>query len=408
MALMAALAGAGALAAAWAVSGADHSAGALDARALVVQPRAVGGIRAVTGMWSVLGDDGSYPLAAAFRGKPVPGKIAFIASYAGLAGPARGTSVEALAVVLPDAVTARRLLANTSRLEGFVGDAAASLSPAHPPGGADAAVGGSDVHGTVAPRPVAILAWTNGRLYGYVTTSGEDARVRARRMAEAQEVRFEQALGGERLGVDPTLLAPAPGLAPPFPPPAGTTVHPTALVPRISRPGRYTLSSLGAGRLDFSPAAGETGVQFPVELALPPAPRGRWLWRVTTHVVVRLAAHARVGPVEISPRVSGTGGPGAELVVARDLGSGRTLLVEETRGTAGATSLEVAVSAMMGGSPSPRQHALVGFSMGSLSTGGGRALERVTVLPDSAIEIFDDPAKIGREAMRTTLSRAVP
>ena len=395
------------LAAAWAVSGADHPAGALDARALVVQPRAVGGIRAVGGMWSVLGDDGSYPLAAAFRGKPVPGKIAFIASYAGLAGPARGTSVEALAVVLPDAVTARRLLATTSRLEGFVGDAAASLSPAHPPGGADAAVGGSDVHGTVAPRPVAILAWTNGRLYGYVTTSGEDARVRARRMAEAQEVRFEQALGGERLGVDPSSLAPAPGLAPPSPP-AGTTVHPTTLVPRISRPGRYTLGSLGVGRLDFSPAAGETGVRFPVEFALPPAPRGRWLWRVTTHVVVRLAAHARVGPVEISPRVSSMGGPGVELVVARDLGSGRTLLVEETRGTAGATSLEVAVSAMMGGSPSPRQHALVGFGLGSVSTGGGRALERVTVLPDSAIEIFGDPAKIGREAMRTTLSRAVP
>ena len=46
--------------------------------------------------------------------------------------------------------------------------------------------------------------------------------------------------------------------------------------------------------------------------------------------------------------------------------------------------------------------------MGFLSTGGGRSLERVTVLPDSAIEIFDDPAKIGRAAVRTTLSRALP
>jgi hypothetical protein len=379
-ALIAAVAGAGALAAAWAALAAVHPAGALDARALVVQPRAVGGIRAVTGMWSVLGDDGSYPLAAAFSGKPVPGKIAFIASYPGLAGSARGTSVEALAVVLPDAATARRLLASTSRLEGFVGDAAASLSPAHPPGRADAAVGGSDVHGTVTPGPVAIVAWTNGRLYGYVTASGEDARVRARRVAEAEEVRFEQALGGERLGVDPLLLAPARSLAPPFPPPAGKTVHPTATVPRISHPGRYTLRSLGAGRL----------------------------WRVSTHVVVQLAADARVGRVEVSPRVSRTGGPGAELVIARDLGSGRTLLVEETRGTASARSLEVGVSAMMGGHPSPRQHAFVGFGMTSLGTGGGRSLERVTVLPDSAIEIFDDPAKIGREAMRTTLSRALP
>jgi hypothetical protein len=264
------------------------------------------------------------------------------------------------------------------------------------------------VHGTVTPGPVAIVAWTNGRLYGYVTASGEDARVRARRVAEAEEVRFEQALGGERLGVDPLLLAPARSLAPPFPPPAGKTVHPTATVPRISHPGRYTLRSLGAGRLDFSPAAGETGVQFPVELALPPAPRGRWLWRVSTHVVVQLAADARVGRVEVSPRVSRTGGPGAELVIARDLGSGRTLLVEETRGTASARSLEVGVSAMMGGHPSPRQHAFVGFGMTSLGTGGGRSLERVTVLPDSAIEIFDDPAKIGREAMRTTLSRALP
>src|SRR4051812_28189701 len=94
----------------------------LDARALVVRPEAVGGVRTVRGAWNELGDDGSYPLADAFQGRRVPRNVAFTASYAGLAGSAVGTQVDALAVVLPDAGTARRLLRSSRRVEGFVGD----------------------------------------------------------------------------------------------------------------------------------------------------------------------------------------------------------------------------------------------------------------------------------------------
>jgi hypothetical protein len=408
LAPLAGIAMAVALVAACGTAGKRHAVARLDARALVVQPRAVGGVRVVRGSWPEFVDEGAHPLADAFRGKQVPPQIAFTAEYVGLAGSALNTQVDAIAVVLPDAATARRLLAETAQLEGFMGGVAAALNAADPPGDADAAVAGSDVHGTVTPEPVAIMAWTKGRLYGYVSTSGDRARARVAQIAQAQEARFAQALAGDRLTFDALLRPPEPGSLTPFPPPLGRTVHPTATVPRIDRPGRYSLTALGAGQLVFSPAKGETGIQFPVVLALPPTPRGRWLWRITTHVVVTLARGARIGQVQVSPHISHTGAPGAQLVVARDLGDGRTVLVEETRHTLTTTSLEVRVSAMMGGNPSPRQAALVGFAIGWNGAGAERSLARITVLPDSAIEVFDDPAKVGREAFSTTLSKARP
>ena len=45
---------------------------ALDARALVAQPRDVGGIRSVAGSWNQLGDEGVYPLADALQSKSAP------------------------------------------------------------------------------------------------------------------------------------------------------------------------------------------------------------------------------------------------------------------------------------------------------------------------------------------------
>jgi hypothetical protein len=384
------------------------SAGHLDARALVAQPRDVGGLREVTGSWNELADEGVSPLGDALGGKPPARHMAFVAGYAGLAGPALGADVDAMAVVLPDAATARRLLDRTRGVEAFVGGGPTGVSRAHPPGSADAAVAGAAAHGTVTGAPVAVSAWAKGRLYGYVWAAGPHARALAARVASAQESRFEQALGGDRLAVDPLLLP----VLPVVPARPGTTaqgriLNPSANVVRIDRPGRYTLRDLGAGTLTFSPSAGDAGVQFPVELALPQSPHGRWLWRITTHVIVKLAPRAPLGHLGVGPHIARVGGPGAGFVVARDLSNGRTYLIEETKHTTTSGSLEVRTSAMMGGNPSPRQQALFGFAVSSF-TGTEKAIESVTVLPDSAIEVFDDPAKIGCCAITTTVSKVRP
>jgi hypothetical protein len=143
-----------------------------------------------------------------------------------------------------------------------------------------------------------------------------------------------------------------------------------------------------------------------VTLALPPSSRGRWLWRITTHVIVKLAAHARLGRIEIYPHVANSGGPGAEFEVVSDLGNGHAVLVEETKRTITTESLEVRTTAMMGGTPSPRQQVLFGFAVSY--SGAKGALQHVTVLPDSSIEVFDDPAKIGCCAITTSVSKALP
>jgi hypothetical protein len=54
---------------------------------------------------------------------------------------------------------------------------------------------------------------------------------------------------------------------------------------------------------------------------------------------------------------------------------------------------------MLGGKPSPRQ--LTSFGFGSNWGRSLRAFSRVTILPDSAIEVFDDPAQIGKYAVAT-------
>jgi hypothetical protein len=316
-----------------------------------------------------------------------------------------GADVAAVAVVLPDKAVATRLFRDTKRLSGFVAAAVDSVSAVDPPGDADAAVAGAGAGGGPS-GPFTIVAWTRGRLYGYVSASGPAARALATRIASVQEGRFERALAGDRLASDATLDPSAAILQSPYPPQAGGTVHPTASVPRIPRPGRYTLRDLGAGRLTFSPAAGEDGIRFPVTLALPPSPRGRWLWRITTHVIVTLARHAQPGRLQVYPRISQTGGPGASFIVARDLGTGKPALIDEMKHTETTTSLEVSVSAMMGGNPSPRQTAMFGFDVSYIGAKG--ALARVTVLPDSAIEVFDDPAMIGEYAIKPGISRALP
>jgi hypothetical protein len=407
MALLATALAVAAVAAACGTSG-GGSARHLDARALVAQPRDVGGLRGVTGSWNELADGLVSPLADALGGTSAPPRnIAFVAEYAGLAGRALGADVDALAVVLPDAAAARRLLGFTGGVEGFVGGGAADVSKAAPPGDADAAVAGAAAHGTVTGAPVAVTAWTKGRLYGYVWASGPSARSLVARVASAEESRFERALGGDRMAFD-ALLRPVVPVAPPRPGAgaAGRVIHPAGPVPRIARAGRYTLPDLGAGTLTFSPAAGVAGAQFPVELALPHSARGRWLWRITTHVIVKLAPHAPLGRLGVEPHIANVGGPGAGFVVVRDLSNGRTYLIEETKHTTTTRSLEVRTSAMMGGNPSPRQQALFGFAVSSFY-GADKAIESVTVLPDSAIEVFDDPAKIGCCAITTSVSKAV-
>jgi hypothetical protein len=377
----------------------------LDARTLVAQPHDVGGLRTVGGSWNELGDDGSYPLSDALGGKLPRKHMAFEATYSGPAGNPAAGGVFALAVVLPDKVSARRLLRSTSGIEGFVGGAGVGVARAKPPGDADAALAGAAAVGTVMPGQVAVVAWTKGALYGYVSATGPTAKAMVARLAAAQETRFERALHGDHLAfdalLDPTTPAPAP-----FPAETGRTIHPAGAVPRIAGPGRYTLRDLGAGTLTFSPASGDDGIQFPVTLALPRSPRGRWLWRITTHVIVKLAAHAQLGSIAIYPHVAHSGGPGAGFLVIRDLSTGRTVLIEESKRTTTTASLEVRTTAMMGGNPSPRQQALFGFAVSY--SGAKGALESVTVLPDSAIEVFDDPAKIGCCAITTSVSKALP
>jgi hypothetical protein len=385
-------------------AGVSLAAGHLDARTLVAQPRDVGGIRVVIGSWNELGDDGVYPLADALGTKTVPPHLALLAGYSGVAGAALGADVNAMAVVLPDTAAARRLLADTRRVEGFVGGVGVDISKASPPGAADAAVAGASSNGATAPPgQVAITAWTKGALYGYVSATGPHAGALVARVAAAQEARFERALRGERLAFD-ALVDPVTPVAP-YPPEPGRVIHPSKQVPRIARAGRYTLRSLGIGPLTFSPARGDNGFQFPIVLALPPTHK-RWLWRITTHVVVKLAPRAPLGRVEISPHIGQTGAPGASFTVARDLTGGRSYLVEETKHTATTTSIEVEIRAMMGRSPAPRERALFGIAASFL--GAEHALESVTVLPDSAIEVFDDASKIGCCAITTSVSKAVP
>jgi hypothetical protein len=73
------------------------------------------------------------------------------------------------------------------------------------------------------------------------------------------------------------------------------------------------------------------------------------------------------------------------------------VMVEMTRHVATSGTFEVTASSMLGGNPSPRQDTTIGFIVRSFIS--RPAFTRVTVLPDSAIEVFDDPAQIGRYAV---------
>jgi hypothetical protein len=90
-------------------------------------------------------------------------------------------------------------------------------------------------------------------------------------------------------------------------------------------------------------------------------------------------------------------GPGADFDIARNLTTGRPGMVEMTRHVAPSRTFEVTASAMLGGNPSPRQDTTIGFIVRSFIS--QPSFTRVTVLPDSAIEVFDNPAKIGRYAV---------
>jgi hypothetical protein len=364
---------------------------ALDARALVAQPRDVGGIRTVDGAWSELGDDGVYPLADALQSKSAPRRdAAYLATYDGLVGADAGLHIASLAVVLPTMRAARRLLADSTRVEGFVGGDGAPLSSVRPTNGADAMESSATGSSTV-------IAWSKGRLYGMISVNGPGAASIADRLARAQEGRFEGALDAQNLSADPRL--PRSFVVPNLTQPSIKTVSPVGPPLRIDRPGLYTLADLGVGELTFEPSAGVGGVAVPVVLDLPPSPRGRWFWRSTTHAVVTLAAHAPTGPVEIEPFIAQTGGPGPSFIVAQDISDDRELLIETTRHLATPGSFEVTVIMMLGGEPSPRELTRFGFMI--RSDGPQGAFSQVTILPDSAIEVFDDPAMIGKSAGAT-------
>jgi hypothetical protein len=74
-------------------------------------------------------------------------------------------------------------------------------------------------------------------------------------------------------------------------------------------------------------------------------------------------------------------------------------LIETTRHLATPGSFEVTMTAMLGGGPSPQEITRLGFMI--RSDGSQGAFSQVTILPDSAIEVFDDPAKIGQSAITT-------
>jgi hypothetical protein len=243
-----------------------------------------------------------------------------------------------------------------------------------------------------------VIAWSEGRLYGMISVNGPDAASIADRLARAQEGRFERALGAQKVEADPRL--PRSFVVPNLTRPPIKTESPGRPPLRIDRPGRYTLADLGVGELTFEPSAGVGGVAVPVVLDLPPSPRGRWLWRSTTHAVVTLATHAPTGMVEIDPFIGETGGPGPSFVVAQDLSDDREFLIETTRHLATPGSFEVTVIAMLGGEPSPREE-LTRFGFAIRSYGPQGVFSRVTILPDSAIEVFDDPAMIGKSAITT-------
>jgi hypothetical protein len=230
-----------------------------------------------------------------------------------------------------------------------------------------------------------------------ISVTGPGAASIADRLARAQERRFELGLDAQNISADSRLPT---SLVPPIQTqPSIKTVSPGGSPLRIDRPGRYTLADLGVGALTFEPSAGAGGVAVPVDLDLPPSPRGRWFWRSTTHAVVTLAAHAPTGLVEIEPFIAQTGGPGPSFIVAQNLSDDRELLIETTRHLATPGSFEVTMIAMLGGEPSPRELTRFGFMIRSYGPQG--ALSQVTILPDSAIEVFDDPAEIGQYAITT-------
>jgi hypothetical protein len=372
-----------------ALGGSADAATSLDARSLVAQPREIGGVRSVTGAWTYLGDDGTYPLADAIGPNVrVPENIAYLVTYGGLVDADLKTQISSIAVVLPSTKAARRLLARTDAVERFLPGNSAPTSPTRAQNGADAMRSGQSGGSTT-------IAWTKGRLYGLINASGPAAG-RAELLAASEARRFTRALAGDRVQTDPQLTAapsyPSPGL------PVPTPVSPAPQAHVIDRAGRYTLADLGVAQTQsFDPVAGEQGISFPVTFDLPETPRGRWLWRVTVHVLVTLAPTASPGIVGVDPLIANVSGPGADFDIARNLTTGQPVMVEMSRHVATSRTFEVTVSAMLGGNPSPRQDTTIGFIVRSFVS--QPSFTRVTVLPDSAIEVFDDPAQIGRYAV---------
>lgn len=372
-----------------ALAGSAGAATSLDARSLVVQPREVGGVRSVTGAWTSLGDDGNYPLADAIGANVrVPENIAYLVTYGGLVGADLKTRISSIAVVLPSANAARRLLARTDSVEAFIDGKTTPTSPTRALNGADAMRSGQSAGS-------ATIAWTNGRLYGLVNASGPAAG-RSAQLAARDARRFTRALTGGHMQADPQLTATPSYPSPALPVPTPVSPPPQAHV--IDRAGRYTLADLGVTQPQaFNPLAGEQGISFPVTFALPDTPTGRWLWRATVHVRVTLAPTASPGIVGVDPLIANVSGPGADFDIARNLKTGQPVMVEMTRHVATARTFEVTASAMLGGNPSPRQDTTIGFIVRSFIS--QPSFTRVTVLPDSAIEVFDNPAKIGRYAV---------
>ena len=372
-----------------AVGGSASAAPSLDARSLVAQPRDVGGIRSVTGAWTYFSDGGVHPLADAIgTGARVPGNIAYSVTYDGLVGADVKTQITSISVVLPSAKAAGRLLARTNAVEGFIGGTTTPTSRTRALNGADATRSGQGAES-------ATIAWTTGRLYGLINASGPAAGL-VGQLAASEVRRFARALAGDRLEADPQLTATPPYASALLPVPTPVSPAPRAHV--IDRAGRYTLADLGVTRAQtFDPVAGEQGISIPVTFDLPPTPTGRWLWRATVHVLVTLAPTASPGMAGIDPLVANVSGPGADFEIARNLTTGQPVMVEMTRHVATTRTFEVTATAMLGGNPSPRQNTTIGVIVRSFVS--QPAFSSVTVLPDSAIEVFDNPAKIGRYAV---------
>ena len=287
----------------------------------------------------------------------------------------------------------------------MLGLASGPFRAAPPPSGAAEAMLWSS-------KDTAVLAWRRGRLYGLISIAG-DARpaLAARRFAERQDARFAVALSGRPpQASDDLLTSTTPTTPTPAVPPSLTTVAATTAdgaPPTLSRPEKRSLASLGFGDLRFSPASGTDGLALPIRIDLPRAPNGRWFWWVDLHAVIELDAGSAIGRTSVVPRLATVGGPGPEVVAARDPRSGELVLVDVARRRAGSVTIEVRQRAVLGGSPDPRQTTQLTFSLASHG-GVPPRLPSVTICGDTTIELAQALVTTGSVVQQPKLPGSCP